>query len=97
MTDNDHDTQKRTVHEDSLGSRQVTLDGVNGAAVSVKTPNIFTDEQIGVAGYAYDDREGQVQLTLGSEVRVGVTLDASDARELAERIGEAADEAEAKL
>jgi len=98
MTDNDNDTDKRTVLEnEQLGSRQVGLGGVDGAAVSVETPDLFTEEEIGVTAYAYDDIEGEVVLTFGSDVLIGVTLDASDARALAERIDAAADEADAEL
>ena len=94
----DDDAQKRTVTEnETIGSRHVSLAGVGGAGISVRTPELFEDETIAVSAYAYDDEGGQVTLRFGSEVAVGVTLDASDARELAEQIDAAADEAEADL
>ena len=75
----------------------MNLPGVDGAAVSVETPDLFTDETVGVDGFCYDDEPGHVRLTFGTAFRVAVTLEASDARELAEQIDAAADEAEADL
>ena len=82
---------------DTLGSRHSRLDGVDGAALSVDTPEIFSEESIGVSGFAYDDEEGEVQVTLGSDISIGVWLDVSDARALAEQLALAADEADAEI
>jgi len=90
--------EKRIVRQsDNLGSRHSRLDGVHGAAVAVDTPEVFTEESIAVSGFAYDDEQGQVQLTLGSDISIGVWLDPADARALAEQLALAADEAEADI
>ena len=98
MSTNTDDTEKRVVRpSDNLGSRHSRLDGVDGAALSVDTPEIFSEESIGVSGFAYDDEDGEVQLTLGSDISIGVWLDVSDARALAEQLALAADEAGAEI
>jgi len=98
MSTNTDDTEKRVVRQsDNLGSRHSRLDGVDGAALSVDTPEIFSEESIGVSGYAYDDEDGEVELTLGSDISIGVWLDVSDARALAEQLALAADEADAEI
>ena len=90
--------EKRIVRQsDNLGSRHSRLDGVDGAALSVDTPEIFSEESIGVSGFAYDDEDGEVQLSLGSDISIGVWLDVSDARALAEQLALAADEADAEI
>jgi len=44
----DDDKIERFSKNRRLGSRHASLAGVDGAEVSVKTPNVHTDEQIGV-------------------------------------------------
>jgi len=98
MSTNTDNTEKRVVRQsDNLGSRHSRLDGVDGAALSVDTPEIFSEESIAVSGFAYDDEQGSVQLTLGSDISIGVWLDPADARALAEQLALAADEAEADI
>ena len=101
MTATEHntdDTEKSVVRRsDNLGSRHSRLEGVDGAALSVDTPEIFSEASIGVSGFAYDDEDGEVQLTLGSDISIGVWLDVSDARALAEQLALAADEADAEV
>ena len=98
MSTNTDETEKRVVRQsDNLGSRHSRLDGVDGAALSVGTPEIFAEESIGVSGFAYDDEQGEVQLTLGSDISIGVWLDPADARALAEQLEVAADEADAEI
>jgi len=57
MTDNDNDTDKRTVLENrDLGSRQVGLGGVDGVATAVDIPpEHYDDDTISVRGFAFDD------------------------------------------
>ena len=98
MSTNTDDAEKGIVRRsDTLGSRHSRLDGVDGAALSVRTPEIFSEESIGVSGFAYDDEDGEVQLTVGSDVSIGVWLDPEDARTLAEQLALAADEADAEI
>ena len=86
MSTNTDDAEKVVVRQsDNYGSRHSRLPGVDGAAVSIETPEVIGEEPISVSGYAYDDRdEGQVELTLGGDVRVSVTVDATAARALAD-------------
>jgi hypothetical protein len=78
-----------------LGARRTEHDAVDGAAVSVETPERHTDEEIAVAAFAYDDEVGDVELAFGSAVRIGVTLSPTAARQLADRLADAADAADA--
>ena len=81
----------------SLGVRRTQLDGVDGAALSVETPELHADEEIAVAAYAYDDEPGGVELTLGTDVRIDLTLSPTAARQLADRLADAAAEASADV
>ena len=81
----------------ALGVRRTQLDGVGGATLTVETPDVHGDEQISVTAYAYDDEVGVVELELGTDVRVGVALPPTAARQLADRLAAAADEAEADV
>jgi hypothetical protein len=82
---------------DDYGSRRSQLPGVDGASVSVETPEAYGEQSIAVSGFSYDDEPGDVQLTFGDEVKVGVWLSPSDARALAEQLELAADEADAEI
>lgn len=95
---NSGDDEKVIVRQsDNYGSRHSRLPGVDGASVSIDTPEVVGDEPIAVSGFSYDDEAGDVELTFGDEVRVGVWLSPSDARDLAEQIEIAADEAELEV
>lgn len=78
-----------------LGVRRTALDGVDGASLTVETPEIHGDEEISVAAYAYDDERGDIELAFGSAVRIGVTLSPTAARQLADRLADAAADADA--
>ena len=82
---------------DSYGSRHSRLPGVDGATVSIDTPEAYGEQSISVSGYSYDDEAGDVELTFGDEVQVGMWLSPSDARALAEQLRLAADEADAEI
>jgi len=83
---------------DRLGSREVSLAGVEGVSTSLDLPpEHYDDDTIGVAGFTYDDEPDVVQLTFGGDVRINVTLSTAGARELADKIATAADEADADL
>ena len=98
MSTNNDDGEKVVVRQsDNYGSRHSRLPGVDDAAVSIDTPETFGDEPIGVSGFAYDDTNGEVQLTFGSDIQVAVFLDPDDARVLAEQLEVAADEADAEI
>jgi hypothetical protein len=91
---NTDDGEKVVVRQsDNYGSRHSRLPGVDGASVSVETPEAYGEQSVSVSGYNYDDEAGDVELTFGDEVRVGVWLSPADARALAEQLGIAADEA----
>jgi hypothetical protein len=94
-TDTTDDGNKKVIvrQSDSYGSRHSRLPGVDGATVSIDTPEAYGEQSISVSGYSYDDEAGDVELTFGDEVRVGMWLSPSDARALAEQLGIAADEA----
>jgi hypothetical protein len=81
----------------SLGVRRTQLDGVDGATLTVETPEFHGDGRIGVAAYAYDDEPGDVELTLGTDVRIDLTLSPTAARQLADRLADAAAEADAEV
>jgi len=81
----------------SLGVRRTQLDGVDGATLTVETPEHHGDEEISVAAYAYDDEPGDVELILGTDVRIDLTLSPTAARQLADRLAAAADEADADV
>jgi hypothetical protein len=94
MSTNTDDGEKVVVRQtDSYGSRHSRLPGVDGASVSVETPEAYGEQSISVSGYSYDDEAGDVELTFGDEVRVGVWVSPSEARALAEQLEIAADEA----
>ena len=81
----------------SLGVRRTQLDGVGGATLTVETPEFHGDERIAVAAYAYDDEPGEIELIFGTDVRIDLTLSPTAARQLADRLAAAADEAEADV
>jgi hypothetical protein len=83
--------------DDALGVRRTALDPVDGATLIVETPEFHADEEIGVAAYAYDDEVGDIELTLGTDVRTHLTLSPTAARQLADRLLVAADEAAADV
>jgi len=89
-------TEKRTVIENrELGSRQVGFEQVRGASTAVEIPpEAYEDDTISVKAFAFDDEPGQVELYLGQEVQIAVTLEADGARRLAERLAAAAREAD---
>jgi hypothetical protein len=94
MSTNTDDAEKVVVRQsDSYGSRHSRLPGVDGASLSVETPEAYGEQSVSVSGYNYDDEAGDVELTFGDEVRVGVWLSPADARALAEQLEIAADEA----
>ena len=98
MSTNTDDGEKVVVRQsDSYGSRHSRLPGVDGASVSIDTPEAYGEQSISVSGYSYDDEAGDVELRFGDEVRVGVWLSPSDARALAEQLRLAADEAAAEI
>ena len=98
MSTNTDDGEKVVVRQsDSYGSRHSRLPGVDGASVSVETPEAYGEQSISVSGYSYDDEAGDVELRFGDEVRVGVWVSPSDARALAEQLEIAADEADAEI
>ena len=82
---------------DDYGSRRSRLPGVDGATMSVDVPEHFAAERVAVSGYAYDDQPGEVELTITGGVGVGVWIDSDGARELAEQLRLAADEADAEI
>ena len=95
---NTDDGEKVVVRQsDSYGSRHSRLPGVDGASVSVETPEAYGEQSISVSGYSYDDEAGDVELRFGDEVRVGVWVSPADARALAEQLEIAADEADSEI
>ena len=98
-TDTNDDGDKKVIvrQSDNYGSRHSRLPGVEGAAVSVETPEMYGEQSVDVSGYSYDDEPGHVELTFGDELRVGVIVDAADARALAEQLEIAADEADEEI
>jgi hypothetical protein len=98
MSTNTDDGEKVIVRQsDSYGSRHSRLPGVDGASVSVETPEAYGEQSIDVSGYSYDDEAGDVEITFGDDVQVGVGLSPSDARALAEQLEVAADEADSEI
>lgn len=85
------------IYDPALGVRRTQLDAVDGAAVTVETPPSHAAEQIDVSAYAYDDEPGDVELEIGSDIRIGVTLSPAAARQLSERLVAAADEADTEI
>jgi hypothetical protein len=65
--------------------------------MSVEVPEHYAAEKVSVSGYAYDDEPGEVQLSIGGGVQVGVWIDSDGARELAEQLRIAADEADEQI
>jgi hypothetical protein len=97
MSTNTDDGEKVIVRQsDNYGSRRSQLPGVDGASVSVETPEAYGEQSISVSGYSYDDEAGDVELRFGDEVQVGVWLSPSDARALAEQLEIAAAEADSE-
>ena len=82
---------------DDYGSRRSQLPGVDAATMSVELPDHYAAEHVAVSGYAYDDEPGEVQLSIGGGVQVGVWIDSDGARELAEQLRIAADEADEQI
>mgnify|MGYP000255788404 CR=1 FL=1 len=82
---------------DDYGSRRSRLPGVDAATMSVEVPEHYAAEKVSVSGYAYDDQPGEVELSIGGGVQVGVWIDSDGARELAEQLRIAADEADAEI
>jgi len=99
MSTNTDDAEKRIERQsDNLGSRRSQLPGVDGAFLSVETPGVHDRQSVAVSGYCYDDDErGDVEIVVGDDVRVAVTLAPSTARALAEQLDAAAAEATAEI
>jgi len=98
MSTNTDDAEKRIDRQsDNLGSRRSQLPGVDGAFLSVETPGVHDRQSVAVSGYCYDDERGDVEIVVGDDVRVAVTLAPSTARALAEQLDAAAAEATAEI
>jgi len=84
--------------DDRLGSRRTPSGSVDDAFAAVDIPMPAAEHgSIDVAGYAYNDEPGEVELRIGDRLTVEIVLDADRARELAATLTDAADDAEAEL
>ena len=92
-------TEPTDVETDThLGTRVAQFEEVSGASARVEVPQPRTDDAtLSVSGETYDDEPGHVVVRLGGGVDVEVALDAAAARQLAETLAAAADEAEADV
>lgn len=78
-----------------LGARRRRVGSVDDAYAAVDLLDPAAKEApLDVTAYAFDDEEGQVELTIGEEVSVEIVLAPERARQLAETIATAAADAE---
>lgn len=70
---------------------------VEDVYAAVDLPEYRAPSSIDVAGYAYDDEEGSVELLIGGPASTTLVLSPGEARTLADAIASAADEAEVEL
>jgi len=91
--------KKGTVTDPSgLGAVQEATGRVGDVFARAEVPDPVTDDaEITVQGYAYDDADGQVQLSVGGGVSLSVVVGSDEARALADAIATAADEAEREV
>jgi phage tail sheath gpL-like len=91
--------KKRTVTDESgLGAVQEATGQVGGVFARAEVADPVTDDaEITVQGCAYDDRDGQVQLSVGGGVSLSVVVSSDEARELADAIATAAEEADREV
>jgi hypothetical protein len=91
--------KKGTVTDESgLGAVKEATGHVGDVFARAEVADPVTDDaEITVQGYAYDDRAGQVQLSVSGGVSLSVVVDSDEARELADAIATAADEADREV
>lgn len=97
--DTPSEEKKGTVTDESgLGAVQEATGRVGGVFARAEVPDpVADDAELTVQGYAYDDRDGQVQLSVGGGVSLSVVVSSDEARELADAIATAADEADREV
>lgn len=84
-----------TDEETHLGARRRRVGSVDDAYAAVDLRGPAAEEAtLEVTAYAFDDAEGEVELTIGEEVSVSIVLAPDRARQLAETIAAAAADAE---
>ena len=97
-TEPSNDERKEHIETDDTGARRVRTGHAEDVFAAVDVPNpIMEDGTISVAGYAYDDQEGQVELSIGGGVSVNVVLSPDEGRALADAIAGAVLEAEREV
>jgi hypothetical protein len=97
--DTPSEEKKGTVTDPSgLGAVSEQTGAVRDVFARVEVPDPVTEDgDINVAGYAYDDAGGQVEVSIGGGVEVSVVVGPEAARELADAIATAAEEADREV
>jgi hypothetical protein len=71
--------------------------GLEDVYAAVELPEYRTPSSIDVAGYAYDDEEGSVELLIGGPASTTLVLSPAEAQALADAIATAAEEADREV
>ena len=95
MSENETNAEPSVEHDERLGIRTARFGRADAGEALVEVPNLSTDgATISVTGEAFDDQPGHIVVHVGGGASVELALSVDEARDLAERIDRAADEAE---
>jgi len=95
----DPDADAPEVHtNEEIGTRVARFPRVAADSAHVEVPDpVATDPTITIRGETYDDEPGYVTVSVSAGVSVSLALDPEEARQLGERLRDAADEAEVEI